>query len=70
MQTEDYVIERSAKGWVVASRGNSILICARRKVAEVAVRTATKALEKTSSPVFCRFRKLCRWASGRGKRAA
>ena len=43
MQAEDYVIEKSAKGWVIASRGDCILICARRKAAEVAVRTAAQA---------------------------
>ena len=43
VQTEDYVIEKSAKGWVIASQGDCILICARRKAAEVAVRTAAQA---------------------------
>ena len=43
VQTEDYVIEKSAKGWVIASRGDCILICSRRKAAEVAVRTAAQA---------------------------
>ena len=43
VQAEDYVIEKSAKGWVIASRGDCILICSRRKAAEVAVRTAAQA---------------------------
>ena len=51
MQTEDYVIEKSAKGWVIASRGNCILICTRRKAAEVAVRTAALAAHERAVAV-------------------
>ena len=55
MQTEDYVIEKSAKGWVIASRGDCILICARRKAAEVAVRTAVLAAHEHAVAVTLLF---------------
>jgi hypothetical protein len=55
MQTDDYVIEKSAKGWVIASRGDCILICARRKAAEVAVRTAGQADHEHAAAVTLLF---------------
>jgi hypothetical protein len=50
MQSEDYVIEKTANGWVIACGGKSVLICARRKVAEVAVRAARRALKSKIPP--------------------
>jgi hypothetical protein len=55
VQTEDYVIEKTAKGWVIASRGDCILICARRKAAEVAVRTAALAAHEHAVAVTLLF---------------
>ena len=57
MQSEDYVIEKTANGWVITSGGKSVLICARRKAAEVAVRMASQALKRKISLLSCGGRK-------------
>jgi hypothetical protein len=44
-----------SKGWVIASRGDCILICARRKAAEVAVRTAGQADHEHAAAVTLLF---------------